>query len=67
MTPKLDDAEAPCRARLTGPELKYDRRPESVTGFGDLQTMPPIWDARGLEIDATDPAARFGVFRVRGA
>jgi hypothetical protein len=27
--------------------------------------MPPIWDARGLDIDTTDPTSRLGVFRVR--
>lgn len=64
---KGDGAAAHCRARLTGPALKYDRRPESVTGFGDPQYMPPIWDTRGLEIENTDPTARFGVFRVRTA
>jgi hypothetical protein len=66
LTLKLDGASVNCRARLTGPELKYDKRPESVVGFGDPNYMPPIWDTRGLEIENTDPTARFGVFRVRG-
>jgi hypothetical protein len=52
-------------ARLTGPAVRYDRRPDSVGSFGDPQFMPPIWDARGLEIDSSDPTARLGVFRVR--
>lgn|GEM_PF-2551582 len=55
----------PIQAHLTGPELSYNRRPESVAGFGDPNYMPPIWDARGLDIDRTDPSAQFGVFRVR--
>ena len=62
---RKDGAEVRCHARLNGPALKFDKRPESVGGFGDPQYMPPIWDARGLEIDDTDPAAHFGVFRVR--
>lgn len=67
LTLKLNGGDVRCRARLTGPELKYDKRPESVKQFGEPGYMPPIWDARGLEIDTTDPTARFGVFRVRGA
>lgn len=67
LTLKIEGAAVQCRARLTGPALAYDRRPESVAGFGDPNYMPPIWDARGLDIEKEDPSERFGVFRVRAA
>lgn len=62
---KVGGAEFRFHARLTGPSVRYDRRPDSVTGFGDPEFMPSVWDAKGLEIDSTDPTARLGVFRVR--
>jgi hypothetical protein len=64
-TIRMDGGEFRFHARLTGPALRYDRRPESVTGFGDPLLMPPIWDAKGLEIDNSDPTSRLGVFSVR--
>lgn len=60
-------AEFRFHARLRGPSIRYDRRPDSVAGFGDPEFMPPVWDAKGLEIDSTDPTARLGVFRVRAS
>lgn len=63
----VDGAEFRFHARLTGPAIRYDRRPDSVSGFGDPEFMPPVWDAKGLEIDNTDPTARLGVFRVRAS
>lgn len=59
----IDGAEVRFHARLTGPALNYNRRPDAMQRQDPL--MAPVWDARGLEIDNTDPTARLGVFRVR--
>jgi len=52
-------------ARLAGPALNYDRRPDAMLRQDPL--MAPVWDSHGLEIDDTDPTARLGVFRVRAS
>ncbi len=60
----VGSAEVRFHARLTGPALSYDRRPDAMLRQDPL--MAPVWDARGLEIDDSDPTARLGVFRVSG-
>ena len=62
-TVAVDGAEFRFHARLTGPAVSYDRRPDAMLRQDPL--MAPVWDARGLDIDTTDPTARLGVFRVR--
>ena len=59
----VDGAEFRFHARLTGPAVSYDRRPDAMLRQDPL--MAPVWDARGLDIDTTDPTSRLGVFRVR--
>jgi hypothetical protein len=49
------------RARLVGPQLRFERRPDSVTNPNNA----PIIDVTGLEIDDSNPSSPFGVFRVR--
>jgi hypothetical protein len=61
----VDGAEFRFHARLTGPAVSYDRRPDAMLRQDPL--MAPVWDARGLDIDSTDPTSRLGVFRVRSA
>lgn len=59
----VDGAEFRFHARLTGPAISYERRPDAMLRQDPL--MAPVWDARGLDIDTTDPTSRLGVFRVR--
>ncbi len=61
----INGTEARFHARLTGPALDYNRRPDAMLRQDPL--MAPVWDSRGLEIDDTDPTARLGVFRVRAS
>jgi hypothetical protein len=62
-TVAVNGAEFRFHARLTGPAISYDRRPDAMLRQDPL--MAPVWDARGLDIDTTDPTSRLGVFRVR--
>ncbi len=59
------DAHASFRARLVGPGLRYNRRPDSVDQRSLYNPPAPIIDVTGLEIDDSDPASSFGVFRAR--
>jgi hypothetical protein len=61
-TVAVDGAEFRFHARLTGPAITYDRQPDAMLRQDPL--MAPVWDARGLDIDTTDPTSRLGVFRV---
>jgi hypothetical protein len=59
------DAHASFRARLVGPALRYNRRPDSADQRTLYNPPAPIIDITGLEIDDSDPSSPFGVFRVR--
>lgn len=61
----VDGAELRFHAKLTGPAVSYNRRPDAMLRQDPL--MAPVWDTSGLEIDTTDPANRLGVFRVRAS
>jgi hypothetical protein len=50
------------RARLVGPALKIRERREST--FSDTAPMGMGIESSGLDIDASDPALRFGTFRI---
>ena len=64
-TVSFGDAHASFRARLVGPGLRYNRRPDSVDQRSMYNPPAPIIDVTGLEIDDSDPASPCGVFRVR--
>jgi hypothetical protein len=64
-TVAVDGAEFRFHARLTGPSVSYDRRPDAMLRQDPL--MAPVWDAHGLDIDTTDPTSRLGVFRVHAS
>ena len=55
------DTHLSFRAHLVGPQLRFERRPDSVTNLNNA----PIIDVTGLEIDDSNPLSPFGVFRVR--
>jgi hypothetical protein len=64
-TVSFGDAQVSFRARLVGPKLRYERRPDSVDGRSLYNPPAPIIDVLGLEIDDSEPTLPYGVFRVR--
>jgi hypothetical protein len=65
LTLETDHGPVALSARLVGPQLGYDRRPDAMMRHADDPDMRPTWDARGLEIDTTNPGETAGAFRVR--
>ena len=55
------DTHLSFRARLVGPQVRFERRADSVRNLYNA----PIIDVTGLEIDDSNPLSPFGVFRVR--
>jgi hypothetical protein len=64
-TLSFGDTHASCSARLVGPTLRYERRPNSVDPRALYNPPPPLIDVKGLEIDASDPSSPLGMIRVR--
>src|SRR5579864_1468705 len=60
-TLSFGDTHASFRARLVGPQLRFERRPDSVANPYNA----PIIDITGLEIDDSNSSSPFAVFRVR--
>ena len=61
------DTHASFRARLVGPQLRFERRPDSVDQRSLYNPAAPIIDVAGLEIDDSDPWSPLGAFRVRAS